>query len=65
MHSSISSLLIIIFHLLARDVRLQAFVEVVRTYAGIDDCCDNQNNGENSEGCQLFPRWSISLLPSY
>ena len=54
-----------VFRLFTVDVWLQPFVEVVRAYTGIDDRCDYQDNGENSEGGQLLPRWSVGLLPSH
>lgn len=46
-------------------VRLQAFVEVMCTHAGIDDSYDDQDDGENGESCQLLPHRSVGYSSSW
>ena len=46
-------------------VRFQAFVEVMRTHAGIDDGYDDQDDGEYGESRQLLPHRPVRFFPSW
>jgi hypothetical protein len=48
-----------VLQLSPRDIRHQPLVEVVRAHASVHNRHDNQNDGDNGERCQFFPRAQV------
>jgi hypothetical protein len=44
------------------DMWLQSHPEIRGAYPGIDDCHDNQDNGNNSETGQILSNWKVIAL---
>lgn len=54
-------LFLLTFHLPVRNVRLESLPEVDCAHESIDDCDDNQDNGDDSKCCQRFTDRTIAI----